>query len=159
MSSLAMLGKTKNIPLARSQVQYIKFTDAKFGEHNIERHMSEAQKELFLPQFRYLKSEARSIYNQDKAHETLTLNKETRRLDQSMRKMPLRSQSTIDQVANNEFSQYRFVPRQYRIEYTEEDFKKREAQKRKNQLDSIVSNDLQRKTLIFPLSSPESTGW
>lgn len=76
-----------------------------------------------------------------------------------MRKMPLRSQSTIDQVANNEFSQYRFVPRQYRIEYTEEDFKKREAQKRKNQLDSIVSNDLQRKTLIFPLSSPESTGW
>ena len=63
MSSLVLLGKTKNIPLAKGQVQYIKFTDAKFGEHNIERHMSEAQKELFLPQFRYTKNEARSIYN------------------------------------------------------------------------------------------------
>lgn len=63
MSSLVLLGKTKNIPLAKGQVQYIKFTDAKFGEYNIERHMSEAQKELFLPQFRYTKNEARSIYN------------------------------------------------------------------------------------------------
>lgn len=83
-----------------------------------------------------------------------TLNKKTKRLDQSMKKVPLRSQSTIDQVADEEFSQYKFVPRQYKIEYTDRDFKNREIQKRKNQYDSIISTDLQKKTLLLPLSSP-----
>ena len=59
-----------------------------------------------------------------------------------MKRMPLRSQSTIDQVADNEFSQYKFTPRHYKIEYSDEDAKKREVQKLKSQYDTIISGDL-----------------
>ena len=87
--------------------------------------MPEAQKELCFPQFRYAKEEVRPVYNLEKNHNGVSLNKATKRLDKSIKKIPLRSQSTTDQIANEEFAQDRYVPRSYEIRYDDVTLKKR----------------------------------